>query len=162
MKQLCQNFILALKRNIDMYFFFVQKITRIYREGDKNIQLEILWKKIQQKIITYQKKKKKTKQNRTQIINDWQKDIFISWYCKRLIWKYWKLSRFLFFIKILAILTLWLLDVNVVDMADIIRWKTLRLSLFSLFEKICIIEYGAILRSIWVFTGISVKSQNED
>ena len=52
MKQLCQNFILALKRNIDMYFFFVQKITRIYREGDKNIQLEILWKKIQQKIIT--------------------------------------------------------------------------------------------------------------
>ena len=164
MKQLCQNFILALKRNIDMYFFCVQKITRIYREGDKNIQLEILWKKIQQKIITYQKKKKqnKTKQNRTQIINGWQKDIFISWYCKRLIWKYWKLSRFLFFIKILAILTLWLLDVNVVDMADIIRWKTLRLSLFSLLEKICIIEYGAILRSIWVFTGISVKSQNED
>ena len=107
-------------------------------------------------------KKNKTKQNRTQIINGWQKDIFISWYCKRLIWKYWKLSRFLFFIKILAILTLWLLDVNVVDMADIIRWKTLRLSLFSLLKKICIIEYGAILRSIWVFTGISVKSQNED
>ena len=49
MKQLCQNFILALKRNIDMYFFCVQKITR---EGDKNIPLEILWKKIQQKIIT--------------------------------------------------------------------------------------------------------------
>lgn len=45
MKQLCQNFILALKRNIDMYFFCVQKITRIYREGDKNIQLEILCKK---------------------------------------------------------------------------------------------------------------------
>ena len=64
MKQLCQNFILALKRNIDMYFFCVQKITRIYREGDKNIQLEILWKKIQQKIITYQKKKNKTKQNK--------------------------------------------------------------------------------------------------
>lgn len=97
MKQLCQNFILALKRNIDMYFFCVQKITRIYREGDKNIQLEILWKKIQQKIITYRKNKNKTKQNRTQIINGWQKDIFISWYCKRLIWKYWKLSRFSLF-----------------------------------------------------------------
>ena len=64
MKQLCQKVYFGIEAKYWYVLFFVQKITRIYREGDKNIQLEILWKKIQQKIITYQKKKNKTKQNK--------------------------------------------------------------------------------------------------
>lgn len=61
MKQLCQKVYFGIEAKYWYVLFFVQKITRIYREGDKNIQLEILWKKIQQKIITYQKKKKTNK-----------------------------------------------------------------------------------------------------
>lgn len=52
MKQLCQKVYFGIEAKYWYVLFFVQKITRIYREGDKNIQLEILWKKIQQKIIT--------------------------------------------------------------------------------------------------------------